>query len=135
WSSEGPCSDGLERPQPPAAPLPTALPHCRLKALGTGGVMEMPAGGPAISDRAIRFEGNWREYLPIAVTNALLIICTLGVYRFWATASKLRYLWSRTRLIDHAYEWSWTGKEMFFGFLIVIAVLAPFFLFVQFLFP
>ena len=30
-------------------------------------------------DRAIRFTGNWREYLPIAATNALLIICTLGV--------------------------------------------------------
>jgi len=97
--------------------------------------MEMPAGGPAISDRAIRFEGNWREYLPIAVTNALLIICTLGVYRFWATARQRRYLWSRTRLIDDTFEWSGTGKEMFFGFLIVIAVLAPFFLFVQFLFP
>ncbi len=36
--------------------------------------------------RAIRFTGNWREYLPIAVTNALLIIVTLGIYRFWATA-------------------------------------------------
>ena len=29
----------------------------------------VPAGG----DRAIRFTGNWREYLPIAATNALKV--------------------------------------------------------------
>ena len=37
-------------------------------------------------ERAIRFTGTWREYLPIAATNVLLIIVTLGIYRFWATA-------------------------------------------------
>ena len=86
-------------------------------------------------DRAIRFTGNWREYLPIAATNLLLMIVTLGIYRFWATARERRYLWSRTHLIDDTLEWTGTGKEMFFGFLIVIAVIAPFFLFIQFLFP
>jgi uncharacterized membrane protein YjgN (DUF898 family) len=82
--------------------------------------------------RAIRFTGNWREYLPIAATNALLIIVTLGVYRFWAAARQRRYLWSRTHVIDDALEWTGTGKEMFIGFLIVIAILAPFFLFISF---
>ncbi len=85
--------------------------------------------------RGIEFTGNWREYLPIAATNALLIICTLGIYRFWATARQRRYLWSRTHLIDDHLEWTGTGKEMFLGFLVVIAVLAPFLLFIQFLFP
>ena len=46
----------------------------------------MTAPAAAGVDRAIRFTGNWREYLPIAATNALLTIVTLGVYRFWATA-------------------------------------------------
>src|SRR3954454_10179015 len=86
-------------------------------------------------DRAIHFTGNWREYLPIAATNALLIICTLGVYRFWAAARQRRYLWSRTHVIDDCLEWTGTGREMFFGFLIVVAVLAPFFLFFQFALP
>ena len=85
--------------------------------------------------RAIRFTGNWREYLPIAATNALLIIVTLGIYRFWATARQRRYLWSRTQLIDDTLEWTGTGKEMFVGFVIVVLVLVPFFLFLQFLFP
>ncbi len=87
------------------------------------------------NDRAIQFTGTWREYLPIAATNALLTICTLGIYRFWAVARERRYLWSRTHVIDDSLEWSGTGKEMFLGFLIVIAILAPFFIFLQFLFP
>lgn len=86
-------------------------------------------------DRAIRFTGNWREYLPIAATNALLIIATLGVYTFWATARQRRYLWSRTHVMDDSLEWSGTGKEMFVGFLMVMAFLVPFFLFIELLFP
>src|SRR4051812_49695645 len=98
--------------------------------------MDAMTQSPASADdRAIRFTGNWREYLPIAATNALLIICTLGIYRFWAAARQRRYLWSRTVVIDDTLEWSGTGKEMFLGFLIVIVILAPFFLFIQFLFP
>ncbi len=85
--------------------------------------------------QALEFTGNWREYLPIAASNALLTIVTLGIYRFWAAARQRRYLWSRTNVIDDHLEWTGTGKEMFIGFLIVIAILAPFFLFIQFLFP
>ncbi len=91
-----------------------------------------PAEG---DDRAIRFTGSWREYLPIAATNVALIIVTLGVYRFWATARQRRYLWSRTHVVDDCLEWTGTGKEMFLGFLMVVAFLLPFFLFIQFLFP
>jgi uncharacterized membrane protein YjgN (DUF898 family) len=97
--------------------------------------MDAMTSPAAAGDRAIEFNGSWREYLPIAATNALLIICTLGIYRFWAAARQRRYLWSRTQFIDDTLEWTGTGKEMFLGFLIVICVLAPFFLFIQFLFP
>jgi uncharacterized membrane protein YjgN (DUF898 family) len=44
-------------------------------------------------------------------------------------------LWSRTHVIDDTLEWTGTGKEMFIGFLIVVAILAPFFLFIQFALP
>ncbi len=85
--------------------------------------------------RGIEFIGTWREYLPIAVSNALLTLVTLGVYRFWASARQRRYLWAHTRVIDDTLEWTGTGKEMFIGFLVVTAILLPFFLFFQFAFP
>jgi uncharacterized membrane protein YjgN (DUF898 family) len=97
--------------------------------------MDAITSAPGEHARAVRFTGTWREYLPIAASNILLTIVTLGVYRFWATARQRRYLWSRTELIGDRLEWSGTGKEMFVGFLIVMAILIPFFLFIQFLFP
>lgn len=86
----------------------------------------------AAPDSAFRFTGTWREFAPIAFTNLLLTIVTLGVYRFWARARERRYLWSRTEFIDDTLEWTGTGKEMFVGFLIVMAALLPAILFIQF---
>lgn len=86
----------------------------------------------AAPDSAFRFTGSWREFAPIAFTNLLLTIVTLGIYRFWAKARERRYLWSRTEFIDDRLEWTGTGLEMFKGFLIVIAMLLPGILFLQF---
>ena len=88
--------------------------------------------GPGTDGSSFGFTGTWREFLPIAVTNFLLTIVTLGIYRFWAKARERRYLWSRTHFIDDSFEWTGTGKEMFLGFLIVMAVLLPTFLAIQF---
>ena len=81
---------------------------------------------------AFGFDGTWKEYAPIAFTNLLLTIVTLGIYRFWATTRSRRYLWSRTRFIDDRLEWTGTGKELFFGFLMVLLILGLPFLFLQF---
>lgn len=81
---------------------------------------------------AFAFEGNWREYAPIAFTNLLLTIVTLGIYRFWATTRTRQYLWSRSRFVDEHLEWTGTGKELFVGFLLVMLVFAvPFFVVTQ----
>jgi uncharacterized membrane protein YjgN (DUF898 family) len=87
-----------------------------------------PFGAP---DSAFHFTGNWREFLPIALTNFALTVVTLGIYRFWAKARERRYLWSRTHFIDDTLEWTGTGMEMFIGALVVLAVLIPFALLAQ----
>ncbi len=92
---------------------------------------DVPAAAEG-SGSAFTFTGQWREFLPIALTNLALTIVTLGIYRFWAKARERRYLWSRTQLIDDTLEWTGTGKEMFLGFVIVVAVLIPGFLLLQF---
>lgn len=74
-------------------------------------------GGPG---DAFAFSGTWRDYLPIALSNLALTVVTLGIYRFWAKARERRYLWSHTRFIDDRLEWTGTGRELFFGFLIVM---------------
>jgi uncharacterized membrane protein YjgN (DUF898 family) len=71
---------------------------------------------------AFGFQGNWREFAPIAFTNLLLTLVTLGVYSFWARARERRYLWSRTRFIDDTLEWTGNGLELFIGYLIAMVV-------------
>ena len=79
------------------------------------------AGGRADDPHsAFGFTGSWREFAPIAFSNLLLTIVTLGVYRFWATARERRYLWSRSRFVDERLEWAGTGLELFIGFVIVV---------------
>ena len=74
---------------------------------------------------AFAFEGSWREYAPIALTNLFLTIVTLGVYRFWATTRERQYLWRNTRFIDDHLEWTGLGKELLIGFLFVTALITP----------
>ena len=71
---------------------------------------------------AFRFNGTWREFAPIAFTNLLLMIVTLGIYRFWAKTRERRYLWSHTDFIGDSLEWTGTGKELFVGFVLALIV-------------
>jgi uncharacterized membrane protein YjgN (DUF898 family) len=86
----------------------------------------------ASTNSAFRFEGRWQEYAPIALTNLLLIVVTLGIYRFWATTRTRRYLWSRTQFIDEPLEWTGHGKELFIGFLFALALFIIPFVLLQF---
>ncbi len=87
---------------------------------------DIPAGASS-SAGAFGFSGDWREYAPIAFTNLLLTIVTLGIYTFWARTRTRRYLWSRTRFIDDQLEWTGTGLELFIGYLIAaVLFILPF---------
>jgi len=72
--------------------------------------------------RAFEFDGNWREFAPIAFTNLLLTIVTLGIYTFWARTRERQYLWSHTRFIDDRLEWTGTGLELFIGYVMAFVI-------------
>lgn len=78
----------------------------------------------ADNQRAFGFTGSWREFAPIAFTNALLCLVTLGVYLFWARTRERNYLWSRTRFIDDQLEWTGTGRELLVGYMLAIALVS-----------
>lgn len=84
------------------------------------------------ADSAFGFDGSWREFAPIAFTNLLLTLVTLGIYRFWAIRRERQYLWSRTRFIDDRLEWTGTGLELLIGSVIVLIGLGVPFLIVNF---
>jgi uncharacterized membrane protein YjgN (DUF898 family) len=79
---------------------------------------------PASSGK-IRFLGKEAAYWRLLIQGALLLICTLGIYRFWLTTDVRRFLWSNTEIAGDHLEYTGTAVELLVGFLIAIAVLLP----------
>lgn len=67
--------------------------------------------------------GEAFDLFGIYIRNIALTIVTLGIYRFWAKTRIRRFLWSQTGFLDDRFEYTGTGKELFLGFLIVVAFL------------
>lgn len=62
------------------------------------------------------------------IGGTLLTILTLGIYRFWYRTALRRYYWRNTRLAGDGFEYTGTGRELFVGFLIALAIVVPIYL-------
>ena len=71
----------------------------------------------------LKFEGKGSELFGILIDNFFLNLLTLGIYYPWAKAKKLRYYYSSTSINNSDFQFSGTGKEMFFGLAKALAVL------------
>jgi uncharacterized membrane protein YjgN (DUF898 family) len=86
------------------------------------------SGQMAVSGRSAAsptYEGAAGNVAGIAVTNGLLGVLTLGIYRFWGKTRLRRYLWSHLSFDGDPLEYTGTGMELLVGFLIAIAFLLP----------
>jgi uncharacterized membrane protein YjgN (DUF898 family) len=72
-----------------------------------------------------RFVGHGDVFWRLLARGAVLLMFTLGIYRFWLTTDIRRYLWSSTEIADESFEYTGTARELLLGFLIAIAVLVP----------
>lgn len=61
----------------------------------------------------------------LLLRNFIYGLLTLGFYRFWARTNLRRYLWGAVRLQDEPLDYTGTGRELFLGFIIVLAVFVP----------
>jgi len=72
-----------------------------------------------------RFVGSDKAYWQLMVRGAVLLLCTLGIYRFWLATDQRRFLWANTEVAGDPLEYTGTAREILVGFLIAIAVLVP----------
>ena len=72
--------------------------------------------------KALSFEGTGSEYFKIWIVNILLTIVTLGLYYPWAKVRNNRYFYGNTVLENRNFEYHATGKQLFFGYLIAMAL-------------
>src|SRR6202165_2721648 len=72
-----------------------------------------------------RFLGRGAAFWRLLARGAVMLMFTLGIYRFWLTTDIRRYLWSNTEIADESFEYTGTARELLLGFLIAISVLVP----------
>jgi uncharacterized membrane protein YjgN (DUF898 family) len=73
----------------------------------------------------VRFLGQRRSYWRLLIRGAVLLMFTLGIYRFWLATDVRRFLWSNTEIAGEPLEYTGTPLELLLGFLIAIAILIP----------
>ncbi len=72
--------------------------------------------------KSLKFEGSGKEYFKIWIVNVLLTIVTLGFYYPWAKVRNRRYFYANSILNDRNFEYHATGKQLFIGFLVAMAL-------------
>jgi len=72
-----------------------------------------------------RFHGSTADYWRLMIRGALLLMVTLGLYRFWLATDMRRFLWSNTEIGGETLEYIGTPIELLLGFLIAVALLVP----------
>jgi uncharacterized membrane protein YjgN (DUF898 family) len=87
-------------------------------------VVSPPAAANAPA-AAGRFVGNGNVFWRLMARGAVLLMLTLGLYRFWLTTDVRQFLWSNTEVDGESFEYTGTARELLLGFLIAIAVLVP----------
>jgi uncharacterized membrane protein YjgN (DUF898 family) len=87
-------------------------------------ILAAQASGSAPAGAA-RFVGRSQPFWGLVSRGAVLLMLTLGIYRFWLTTDIRRYFWSSTEVADESFEYTGTARELLLGFLIAIAVLVP----------
>ena len=84
----------------------------------------VPSPAPARTGE-IAFDRRATGLTGIVVKGFLLSLVTFSIYRFWYITNLRRYFWSRTVVAGSPAEYLGTGKELFLGFLVALAILVP----------
>jgi uncharacterized membrane protein YjgN (DUF898 family) len=86
--------------------------------------MSLDTGGIATGG-GVRFLGQRRFYWRLLIRGGMLLMVTLGIYRFWLATDVRHFLWSNTEIAGETLEYTGTPFELLIGFLIAIAILIP----------
>lgn len=82
-------------------------------------------GGGIATIGGVRFLGARRTYWRLLIRGAVLLMMSLGIYRFWLATDVRRFLWANTEIAGETLEYSGTALELLLGFLVAVALLIP----------
>ncbi len=73
----------------------------------------------------VSFTGSRWHLAGILMLGYLLMLPTLGIYRFWQVTQKRRFYWSRTEIDGDALEYTGTAIQLLIGFLFALVIFLP----------
>jgi len=82
-------------------------------------------GDARISRVPAKFGGTRAELFWRLVRGYLLMVPTLGLYRFWVTTMKRQFYWHNTSIDGDALEYTGTPLQLLVGFLFALAIFLP----------
>lgn len=77
---------------------------------------------------ATGFTGTRSELFGLLFRGYLLMLPSLGVYRFWVTTAKRRFYWQHTVIDGDALEYTGNARQLLIGFLFALAFFLPIYL-------
>jgi uncharacterized membrane protein YjgN (DUF898 family) len=79
----------------------------------------------ATTGQVVRFCGEGRPFRRLVARGAVLLMLTLGIYRFWLITDIRSFLWSHSEVDGDTFEYAGTARELLIGFLMAVAILLP----------
>ena len=76
----------------------------------------------------VQFSGRRGELFGRLLRGYLLMVPTLGLYRFWLTTTKRRFYWQNTVIGDDRLEYTGSAVQLLVGFLFALGVFLPIYL-------
>jgi uncharacterized membrane protein YjgN (DUF898 family) len=73
----------------------------------------------------VKFTGKRGELAAMLLRGYVLLIPTIGLYRFWLTTWKRRFYWANTEIDGDPLEYTGNAIQLLLGFLMALAVFVP----------
>lgn len=79
-------------------------------------------------DANVQFSGRRGELFGRLLRGYLLMLPTLGLYRFWLTTTKRRFYWQNTVIGGDRLEYTGSAVQLLVGFLFALGIFLPIYL-------
>jgi len=89
---------------------------------------ERQASTPEIPGAKVQFSGKRSELFGKLIAGYLLMLPTLGLYRFWLTTTKRRFYWQNTLIGGDRLEYTGSAVQLLVGFMFALGVFLPIYL-------
>ncbi len=92
-------------------------------ALGAGEAMSLAESEGRVA--RVEFTGTRSDLFGLLTRGYLLMVPTIGIYRFWVTTLKRRFYWQNTVIDGEPLEYTGTALQLLIGFLFAVAFFLP----------